>query len=103
MQSNGRYLYEQTLKGGSQALGRNSGSIEVGKLADLVALDTEHENLIGLSGDHLLDAWIFSSDDDIVTDVWAAGRHVVTDGRHKERDKISSDFKHTITRLRATI
>ncbi|MCH2191075.1 MAG: formimidoylglutamate deiminase [Gammaproteobacteria bacterium] len=103
IRSNGRYLYEQTLRGGSQALGRNSGALEVGKLADLVALNTEHENLIGLVGDQLLDAWIFSSDDDIVTDVWAAGRHVVTDGRHKARDKISADFKQTIIRLRATI
>ncbi|HAY46961.1 MAG TPA: formimidoylglutamate deiminase [Gammaproteobacteria bacterium] len=98
--SNGRYLYERAAIGGAQALARNSGVIEVGAYADLVALDDEHYSIAGLSNDTILDTWIFASDDNIVRDVWAAGRHVVCDGAHFLHDKITSKFRQTIKRLR---
>lgn len=98
--SNGRYLYDQITCGGAQALARNSGSIEVGKLADLVALNGRDHRLIGLKGDTILDAWIFACDDTLVSDVWSAGRHVVNQGRHIRRKAIESAFTHTIEQLR---
>src|SRR5690606_10866680 len=49
--SNGRFLYERTALGGAQAIGRNSGRIEVGALADLLGLDNNHHALSGLSDD----------------------------------------------------
>ena len=98
--SNGRFIYEHAAKGGAQALGRDAGAIKAGALADLVALDDEHYSLVNLTNDRILDAWIFASDDDIVSDVWAAGRHMVSEGRHILRDAISSQFLKTIKRLR---
>ena len=103
LSSNGRFIYERAALGGAQALGRPSGKIAVGCVADLVALDAQHNNLIGLRQDKILDAWIFASDDSIVKDVWAAGRHMVKDGQHTQHERISRQFKATIQRLRASI
>ena len=53
--------------------------------------------------DGLLDAWIFARADAAVRDVWAAGRHVVAEGRHRGRDAISERYRRTIDTLRAAI
>lgn len=95
----GRFLYEQANRGGAQALARDAGRIEVGALADLVALDGEHTALRNRHGDELLDAWIFAADDRLVTDVWSAGRHVVQEGRHIRRDAISRAFNTVMDNL----
>lgn len=99
----GRLLLEHSAKGGAQALGRNAGRIEAGALADLVALDADDPALAGLSGDRLLDAWIFASAESPITDVWAAGRHMVRGGRHIHRDRIRERFNKVMTRLRAEL
>ncbi|MEP1229307.1 MAG: formimidoylglutamate deiminase [Litorimonas sp.] len=101
--SNGRYMYERAATGGAQALGRNSGEIKVGALADIVALDDTHHNIAGLSGDKILDAWLMASGDGLVTDVWSAGRHNVKGGKHKNHDQIIANFTQTMTRLRQNI
>ena len=98
--SNGRYLYEHAAKGGAQALGRPSGAIKVSNLADLVALNDEHYAITALAEDTVLDTWIFACSDDIVSDVWSAGRHMVNGGIHTQRDHIASQFHQTMTRLR---
>ncbi|MDC6473069.1 amidohydrolase family protein, partial [Luminiphilus sp.] len=95
----GRFLYEQANRGGAQALARDAGRIEVGALADLVALDGEHTALRNRHEDELLDAWIFAADDRLVTDVWSAGRHVVQEGRHIRRDAISRAFNTVMDNL----
>ena len=77
-QSTGRVLYEGAVAGGAQAAGRASGAIRVGDWADLLALDTGAADLEGRAGDAILDAWIFAGDDRMVTEVWSAGRHIVT-------------------------
>ena len=37
--------------------------------------------------------------DGLVRDVWAAGRHVVRDGRHRDRDRITADYLDCIASL----
>jgi len=101
--SNGRFLYERAASGGAQAIGRNSGRIEIGALADLVALDDTHHSIASLTDDTVLDTWIFACGDELVSDVWSAGRHKVKRGIHINRDKISSRFLHTITKLRQAL
>ena len=101
--SNGRFLYDKAAAGGAQAIGRNSGRIEIGALADLVALDDTHLAIAGLNGDAILDAWVFSSTDDLVHDVWSAGRRVVEAGRHVHHEEISTAFGTTLRRLRQAL
>ena len=99
--STGRVLWNGAARGGAQATGRAAGALAPGLLADLVALDTGAVDLEGLSGDRLLDAAIFADGDRAVAEVWAAGRHVVTGGRHIARDRIEGAYRATVRRLRA--
>jgi formimidoylglutamate deiminase len=101
--SNGRFMYERAARGGAQAIGRNAGRIEIGALADFVALDDNHHAISGLSADLILDAWIFASSNGAISDVWAAGRHVVSDGVHKKRAQIAPAFRATVKRLRESL
>ncbi len=101
--STGRVLFEGAAKGGAQAAGRNSGAIEMGRLADLMALDANATDLAGRQGDMLLDSFIFAGDKSMITDVWAAGRHLVKDGRHKKRGDITSNYQTCIASLKARL
>ena len=92
-------LYRRALAGGAQALGRNAGAIEAGRLADLVVLDTEHPALVGRGGDGVLDAWLFSGNSTPVRDVMVAGTWVVRDGRHRAQAAIAAAFARTMRRL----
>jgi len=98
--STGRRLFDAALHGGAQASGRETGRIEVGCWADLLALDTKSVHFWGRSGDTALDAWIFAGDDRLVTDVWSAGRHMVRDGQHAHRAQIVAAYKRTIDALK---
>ncbi|UGY10417.1 formimidoylglutamate deiminase [Phyllobacterium pellucidum] len=89
----GRTLYDAALQGGAQALGRASGSLEAGKWADMIALEVDNAAVLGLTGDRLLDGWIFAGDREAVSDVWSAGRHVVREGRHRDRAAIFKSYK----------
>ena len=99
--STGRLLYERAARDGAQALGRSAGAIQVGGWADLVALDEGALALTGLDGDSVLDGWIFAGDDNVVADVWSAGRHMVRDGRHIARDTVERRFRQVLAKLRA--
>ncbi|WP_417814353.1 formimidoylglutamate deiminase [Thalassospira alkalitolerans] len=101
--STGRRLFEAAAKGGAQAAGRNSGRIEVGALADLMALDGTAVDLIGRTGDTILDTYIFAGDDRMVRDVWSAGRHVVTEGRHIAHDTITGRYRKVMEQLKASV
>jgi len=80
------------LQGGAQALGRQSGRMEAGYWADMVALDAGHPALAGKSGDTLLDSWVFAGSRNCVSDVWSAGRHIVKDGQHIDRTEIAQRY-----------
>ncbi|WP_425408427.1 formimidoylglutamate deiminase [Hyphococcus sp.] len=97
----GRCLYEDAAAGGAQALGRKSGRIQAGYLADLTALNAAYFSPQTHSGDTLLDEWIFAKDDENVSDVWSAGRHVVRDGKHVKRDAVKKRFDNIMKKLRA--
>ena len=101
--STGRVLFEGAVQGGAQAAGRQSGGIRVGDWADLVALDMRAVDLEGRQSDDILDALIFAGDDRLVADVWSAGRHVVTGGRHVARDAIEAGYRRVMAGLRGKL
>jgi len=101
--SSGRRLFDAICAGGARAAGRDSGRIAPGLLADLVALDASHVDLLDQTGDALLDCWIFAGSDALVRDVWSAGRHVVRDGRHHARDAIVAAYAAAIRPLRGVL
>ncbi|MGM0560927.1 MAG: formimidoylglutamate deiminase, partial [Pseudomonadota bacterium] len=101
--SAGRFLYDGMLVGGAQALGRDSGALQGGKLADILSLDGNSLPLAGARGDEVLDAWIFAANRPIVKDVWSAGRHMVEGGRHRNRDAIEARYRKVLGRLRDSL
>ena len=99
-QSTGRVLFEGAARGGAQAAGRGAGAIAVGEWADLLALDTGAVDLEGRCGDDVLDAFVFAGCDRVVAEVWAAGRHVVSGGRHVARGTIEARYRRVLAGLR---
>lgn len=97
-QSTGRTLYDKALAGGARALGI-AGGIAAGASADLVSLNPDSPAFAGRSGDQVLDSFIFATDGRCIDSVWRAGRKVVSNGRHHDRDAIARRFCATVERL----
>jgi formimidoylglutamate deiminase len=99
----GHTLYTGAAKGGAQALGRNAGEIAVGKLADLVGINSDAPALCALNTEQLLDGLVFVAKDNVITDVWSAGRHSVKGGAHINRPVIIANYKKAIASLLQSI
>ena len=95
----GQVLYLGAAKGGAQALGRASGEIRIGALADLVAIDSTSPALCALTRAQLLDGLVFAAKDNVVTDLWSAGRHAVRGGRHIARERIVAEYQRAVKAL----
>lgn len=95
----GETLYLGAAAGSARALGRDAGAIAEGCLADLVALDGSDPALVALTDGQVLDGLCFAAGDRIVTDVWSAGRHVISDGRHPKRDAIRARYGRAVAEL----
>lgn len=101
--STGQTLYSGAALGGAQALHRDAGVIAKGKLADLVAIDSNDPRLCTLNDAQLLDGLIFAANDTVVTDVWSAGRHQVQDGLHVAQDAIIARYRFAMAQLNSTL
>ena len=88
VRSTGRRLFELSLAGGAQAVGRPVGALTPGKRADFVVLEAD-----GLHDDRVVDAWLFSADNSAVKSVYCGGVPVVQNGRHVARDAIVGRFQ----------
>ena len=99
----GKSIYTGAAWGGAQALGRNAGVIAEGRLADLVAIDSNAQSLCALNNDNILDGLVFAANDSVATDLWSAGRHTVKEGRHIARDQIIANYRKAIASLLASI
>ncbi|TBX21186.1 formimidoylglutamate deiminase [Nioella sediminis] len=99
--STGRRLFDAVNQGGAGSAGRQTGALAAGNWADMLALDTTHPDLEEMTGDTILDSYIFAGDDRMVRDVWSAGRHMVHEGRHIHRDTIEAAYRVAVKELRA--
>lgn len=78
---------------GRRSLGVTAVTIEAGAPADLVAVRLDAPSASGVPP---LEAAAFTAQPSWVTDVWVAGRHVVRDGRHADRDAVTRAALHHI-------
>ena len=101
--STGRILHEQANKSSATALGRNSGKIAIGYLADIAELPLGNPDLEGLKNDMALDAWIFSPDSTSVENLWSAGRHIVKSRSHINKEIITKKYMKVIKKLRSDL
>ncbi len=102
--SAGRVLFEQAARHGAQAAGRDAGALAPGRVADLLGVETDNPWIAGRRGDAALDSLIFGGKGGrCIGDVWAAGRHVVSAGRHARRDIIATRFRTALDDLGTAI
>ncbi len=92
----GETIYLGAVRGGAQAMGRESGAIEAGKWADLVAVDRTGPVMAPLPAERVLDGWIFAGGNETVREVWSAGRHMVRGGRHVKRDEVAEAYRQAM-------
>lgn len=97
--SAGASLWRAAAEGGARALAQPAGAIAAGRRADLVVLDANSPNLAGKTGDRILDAFIFSGNDNAVGRVMVAGEWVVENGRHPEEERTAADFRDVSRKL----
>lgn len=97
----GRALFDAALRGGAQASGRPIGALAPGHRADLLVPDPDHPVLAGRQGDALLDAFVFSGQDNPIRDVMCGGHWVVRDGNHVRGTEIADAFRAAMRRLQA--
>ena len=95
----GAHLYQQASNGGAQATARLTGKIQSGYRADFVVIDNHHPRLYGRKKDDMIDSWIFSGNDNPVTDVFVGGSRVIADGQHENEAQINKTFKTTVDQL----
>ncbi len=95
----GRNLIDGALQGGAKALGRKIGSIDIGYRADFIVLDLQHPRLYQRREDELLDSWIFSGNQNLIRDVYVAGKKVIDQGHHANETLIANNYRAAIDRL----
>ena len=102
--STGRALWEVAAAGGARAAGRDAGRIAAGAWADLVAMARDTPGLAGRRDDAALDSLVFACPGNgPVSEVWSAGRHIVTGGRHVRRAAILGPAMAALATLGAAV
>jgi formimidoylglutamate deiminase len=96
--STGRLLFDLSSTGGAHALHPEIGRLAPDFIADILALSDTHPSMADRRGDALLDSWIFAGAP-VVDSVWCAGRKVVSNGRHRERERVAQRYSSVLRAL----
>ena len=70
----GQNLWQRAAQGGAQSTHSNTGTLAVGKQADLLVLDPQQTRLFAHNEQHLLDSMIFASQQNPIQDVMVNGQ-----------------------------
>ncbi|PCJ50705.1 MAG: formimidoylglutamate deiminase [Gammaproteobacteria bacterium] len=95
----GRTLYQGALEGGAQAVGRKTGKIAVGYLADWIILDGNNPSLFSKSKDQLIDSMIFACNANPIKDVFVSGKQVITSGNHALENESLLAFRKVLKEI----
>jgi formiminoglutamate deiminase len=91
-------LLEAGMTGGAESLGWNGGSLEVGAVADFIAVDLGTPRLAG-AGDETIGSVVFAATAADVTDVVIGGKRIVEDGRHALVGDVGTALDDAIAKL----
>lgn len=97
----GARLWNAALSGGAQALGRPIDGLKTGNCADFIVLDANHPALFGRSGNALTDSLVFSGNSNPISDVVVGGKQVISEGQHKDEEKIARAYRKAVSDLMA--
>jgi formimidoylglutamate deiminase len=88
----------ETLLGHVRASAANAGGFDA---ADTLLLDRQAPILAGATADDAIDRWIFSGNRNLIRESVVAGRRVVADGRHADRDAVAANYAGALAKLLA--
>ena len=74
--SSGPLLLDIGTHGGAIALGQSTGTISVGMLADMLAIDLKQSAMRGWTEDDLLDTLFFGASSNVIKQIWVQGRAI---------------------------
>ncbi|SIO96037.1 formimidoylglutamate deiminase [Vibrio spartinae] len=94
----GDHLYTQALAGGNQACGIQLG-LAVGCRADFMVLDATHPLLMSSQTPDLINRWLFACHENLIKDVFVAGKQCIQDGHHDLEDNSRGQFAHVIKQV----
>jgi formimidoylglutamate deiminase len=97
----GTRLWRDAAEHGARAIGQPAGSIEVGRRADWLVLDTAHPRMLGAASGTALDHLVFAGGSAAIRDVMVNGRWVVKDGQHAAEQPLRGAFTSLRGRLRS--
>jgi formimidoylglutamate deiminase len=95
----GQNLWQKSALGGAQSTNSNTGSLAIGKQADLLVLDEKQTRLFANNNDHLLDSIIFASQQNVVKDVMVNGDWVVQNNKHAKEQSSANNFAKLLAKL----
>ncbi len=97
----GETLFHGVMASAQASTGHRTGTLGVGEHADYLVLDTDAPQFAGAQAGDAIDRWIFSGNRNLVRDVSVAGRQVVGNGLHRDRDAIAARYRETMQMLLA--
>jgi formimidoylglutamate deiminase len=97
----GQNLWQKAALGGAQSTNSNTGSLAVGKQADLLVLDQQKSRLFAHETKNLLDSVVFASQQNPVIDVMVNGLWVVRHQHHQAEQKSAEQFSQLLITLSA--
>jgi formimidoylglutamate deiminase len=92
-------LFDSAAAAGAAAAGEPRWGLVPGARADALVVDVQDSSLLGIPGERLLDALVFSSPGRPWRDVLVAGRWVVRGHRHAQAEAIASRFAAAMDEL----
>jgi formimidoylglutamate deiminase len=97
--STAQRLFARALAGGGAAMGLPRWGLLAGARADALQVDCRSASLLGIPGDRLIDALVFSSPAAPWQDVMVAGQWVLRGGQHARAEAIRRDFAQAMAEL----
>ncbi|MCW4628658.1 hypothetical protein [Marinomonas rhodophyticola] len=91
----GDNLYQQALLGGNQACGVSLG-LSQGNRADFMVLDESHPFIAASEAKDLLNRWLFATNENLVKNVFVAGKHTIKDFHHQQEESSRLAFTQVI-------
>jgi len=92
-------LLEMATVAGAKSLRLPAGRLEPGALADMVAVDLEHEALAGWTPDTLGALLTLTAPASVVSEVWVGGRRRLTGRRHPLDEAALAEFRRVAVAL----
>ena len=85
-------LFDAALQAGAGAAGLGPWGLQPGARADFLVLDAQDSALLGVPAKHTLDALVFSSPTQAISEVYVAAERMVRQGRHRHHTQIAQAF-----------